>query len=238
VPAYPARGNNAQGSDRAGRRPRSGTVFRPSDAEIASPERPIAVIILPVSAPASVNDAGLRQVDVELQSRGFATFIAELLSPAAMQRGYHRLDIDLLAGRIADVTNSLRQNEPFERLPVGYFGTSTDAAAIAVAAAQSDCPASAIALWGARPELAWNALTLINAPTLFIVENDNFALNLSRNALARLRCEKELAVLRDTRKSRTSPEVALQAARLAADWFDAHLVSRDDGSRHRARVGS
>jgi hypothetical protein len=81
-----------------------------------------------------------------LQDRGFATFLAELLSPAEMEHGYHNFDFQMLAGRITEITESLCRKAPFDEMPVGYFGTGTDAAAMAIAAAQPDSPAGALVM--------------------------------------------------------------------------------------------
>ena len=122
-----------------------------------------------------------------------------------MEHGYHNFDFQMLAGRIAEITESLRRKAPFDDLPVGYFGTSTDAAAMAIAAAQPDSPAGALVMCDARPELASVELPRIHAPTLFIVEDDELALDLNRSALAKLGCRGDLAILRGMDKGLASP---------------------------------
>jgi hypothetical protein len=126
-------------------------------------------------------------------------------------------------------TERLRRTAPFEDLPIGYFGTSTDAAAMAIAAAQPGCPAGALVMCGARPELASGELPRVHAPTLFIVEDDQLALDLNRSALEKLRCSGDIAVLRGLGKGLASPEIASQAAGLAGDWFETHLRREQDG---------
>jgi hypothetical protein len=102
-----------------------------------------------------------------------------LLTPAEAEHGYHNFDFAMLADRIAEVTERLRRNAPAEDLPIGDFGTSTDAAA------RSDCPAGALAMCNARPELASAELPRARAPMLFIVEDDELACDLNRAALRR-----------------------------------------------------
>ncbi len=190
-------------------------------AEIVLPKRPLGAILLPVSVPGT--NSGLPLVAAGLRKRGFATLVAELLSAAEASHGYHHLDFDLLAERIADATKSLRRKAHFKDLPIGYFAVSTDAAAIATAAADPDCPAGALVMCDARPELASTELPLVRAPTLFIVEDDELALDLNRSALSRLCCPGDLVVLRGMGTSLASPDIASEAARLAADWFETHL---------------
>jgi putative phosphoribosyl transferase len=192
-------------------------------AESAAPEKSVGIIILPLTIPISPAGDGLRRVAGELQGRGFTTFLAELLTSAEREHGYHNFDLEMLADRIAEVTERLRRKAPVEDLPIGYFGTSTDAAAMAVAAARSDCPAGALVMCNARPELASAELPRVRAPTLFIVEDNEFACDLNRAALGKLRCRGDLAVLRGASSCLTSAEVASEAARLAGDWFETHL---------------
>jgi putative phosphoribosyl transferase len=209
--------------DRSKIRIRAHSTPEVGTAEIPAPETPAGLIILPVTVPLSASGDGLRAVAASLQDRGFATFLAELLSPAEVEHGYHNLDFEMLADRIAEVTERLRRKAPFEELPVGYFGTSTDAAAMAIAAAQPNSPAGALVMCDARPELASVELPRVHAPTLFVVEDDELALDLNRRALAKLGCRGDLTVLRGIGKSPGSPETASRAARLAGDWFERHL---------------
>jgi putative phosphoribosyl transferase len=197
-------------------------------AESAALERSVGLIVLPVTAALSGTRDGLRTVAAGLQDRGFATFLAELLSPPEAEHGYHNFDFAMLADRIAQVTERLRREEPFENLPIGYFGMGTDAAAIAVAAAQPGCPADALVMCHARPELASTELQRIHAPTLFIVKDDGLALDLSRSALAKLCCPGDLAVLRSTGEGLSSSEMASEAAQLAGDWFEKHLCGEQE----------
>jgi hypothetical protein len=116
------------------------------------------VIILPVTIPLRPSSKGLRRIASGLQDRGFATFVAELLSPEETEHGYHNFDFEMLADRISEVTRRLRRELPFADLPLGYFGTSTDAAALTIVAAQADCPAGALVMCDGSPELASAAL--------------------------------------------------------------------------------
>jgi putative phosphoribosyl transferase len=197
-------------------------------AEIKSPAQAIGVIILPVSVPGALSITGLRRIAAGLRKRGFATLLTELLMPSEAAHGYHSFDFQLLAGRIADVTESLRKEAPFQDLPIGYLGMSTDAAAIVTAAAAPACPARALVMCDARPDLAHSALLLVHAPTLFIVKDDELALDLNRSALAQLRCPADLAVLRGACRSLPSSDMAAQVVQLAGDWFTTHLRRRQD----------
>jgi putative phosphoribosyl transferase len=162
-----------------------------------------------------------------LQQRGFATLLTEVLLPAETEHGYHSFDFDLLARRITELTESSRKKAAFEDLPIGYFGVGTDASAIAAAAAKPDFPARALVFCDGRPDLVQSALPLLRAPTLLIVADHDLALDLNRNALARLRCPCDLAMLHKGGGSLASPGMAAQTTQLAGDWFEDHLRSRE-----------
>jgi pimeloyl-ACP methyl ester carboxylesterase len=82
------------------------------------------------------------------------------------------------------------------RLPIGYFGASTGAAAALVTAAELPNRVGAVVSRGGRPDLAKPALTRVCAPRLLIVGGNDFAVvELNRAALAQLRCKKRLMII-------------------------------------------
>ena len=69
-------------------------------------------------------------------------------------------------------------------------------------------------------EIAGDALPRVQSPTLLIVGGHNdVVIQLNREALAKLRCEKELKIV---------PRATEEVARLAADWFQRHLQFRPE----------
>ena len=115
---------------------------------------------------------------------------------------------------------------------LGLFGASTGAAAARVAAA-SDRAVGAIVSRGGRPDLAGDALEAVRAPTLLIVGGDDtVVLDLNEQALRRLTCVKELAVVRGATHLFEEPGALDDACDYAAAWFDRHCPH---GSR-RART--
>src|SRR5207249_2651169 len=103
--------------------------------------------------------------------------------------------------------------QPIAGLPLGYFGASTGSAAALVAAAsnfwsivaarrpeltktEAVTPVRAIVSRGGRPDLAAEALAEVRAPTLLIVGgNDPVVIDLNRQALNAMQCERELVVV-------------------------------------------
>jgi putative phosphoribosyl transferase len=110
---------------------------------------------------------------------------------------------------------------------MGYFGSSTGGAAALLAAAELGSVIDAVVSRGGRPDLAGDALTRVEAPTLLIVgERDDVVRQLNEEAGERLRCEKELAVVPRATHLFEEPGALEAVARLAAAWFRRHLKPR------------
>ncbi len=117
-------------------------------------------------------------------------------------------------------------NPSTRRLPLGYFGASTGAAAALVAAAGDPGTVAAVVSRGGRPDLAMLWLPQVKAPTLLIVgENDEPLLQWNRDALARLSIEKALVVVPGATHLFEEPGALEEAARHACRCFVRHLSS-------------
>jgi pimeloyl-ACP methyl ester carboxylesterase len=165
-----------------------------------------------------------RYVAGELNRAGIGTLLLDLLTEdeEALDRdtGMYRFDVALLARRLSRATAWLMKQPRFGRMPLGYFGASTGAAAALMAAAEHPQRVSAIVSRGGRPDLAWDALPFVTAPTLFIVGgNDVDVLRLNRQALEQLQAPKRLEIVPGASHLFEEPGALEYVARLAADWF-------------------
>src|SRR5438552_1770657 len=107
-----------------------------------------------------------------------------------------RFDIGLLAQRLVAATHWVKSQPETQHLGIGYFGSSTGGGAALVAAAQEGKSVGAVVSRGGRPDLAADALARVQSPTLLIVgEHDEVVIRLNEEALARLRCAKELKIV-------------------------------------------
>jgi pimeloyl-ACP methyl ester carboxylesterase len=113
-----------------------------------------------------------------------------------------RFDIGLLARRLAEVTRWLVERRAACDLGIGYFGSSTGAVAALVAAAERRRRGEfgqridAVVSRGGRPDLAGDTLPRVQSPTLLIVGGyDDVVIRLNKEALAELRCERELKIV-------------------------------------------
>jgi putative phosphoribosyl transferase len=135
-----------------------------------------------------------------------------------------RFDIGLLARRLAEVTSWLVEQPATRDLGIGYFGSSTGAGAALVAAAEVGQRIDAVVSRGGRPDLAGNALPRVQSPTLLIVGGyDDVVIRLNKEALAGLRCERELKIVPGATHLFEEPGALEVVARLAADWFRRHF---------------
>jgi putative phosphoribosyl transferase len=133
-------------------------------------------------------------------------------------------NIPFLAERLLQAMNLVRQREETASLPIGYFGASTGAAAALVAAAEAGREISAVVSRGGRPDLAAAVLSAVQSPTLLIVGGaDGVVLELNRQALAQLTCEKQLVVVPGAGHLFEEPGALEQVVAHALRWFVDHF---------------
>lgn len=169
-----------------------------------------------------------RYVAEVLNSVGLATLLMDLLTKEEeridIESGRLRFDIDLLSTRIMCATQWLMSNARTRNLAIGYFGSSTGAAAALIAAAKLPHNVSAVVSRGGRPDLAKEYLAMVKAPTLFIVGGDDEAvIEMNKEAIKYLDAEKRLEIVPGATHLFEEPGALEAVARLAADWFVCHL---------------
>ena len=142
-----------------------------------------------------------------------------------------RFDIGLLARRLAEVTRWLVERRSARDLGIGYFGSSTGAGAALVAAAEFGQRIDAVVSRGGRPDLAGDALARVQSPTLLIVGGyDDVVIRLNKEALAELRCERELKIVPGATHLFEEPGALEAVARLATDWFCRHFHTHSEAT--------
>jgi putative phosphoribosyl transferase len=173
-----------------------------------------------------------------LHVAGLGSLLFDLLTPDEEADRANVFDIGLLAGRLSAATSWLRGQPGLERVPVGYFGASTGAAAALRAAAESAVtnPAArpgparyhgeiaAVVSRGGRPDLAGASLGAVASPTLLLVGGlDDRVLELNEAARAQLRGQSRLVVIPGAGHLFAEPGTLEQVASLARDWFAYYL---------------
>src|SRR5579883_3199029 len=135
-----------------------------------------------------------------LNAASLGTLLLDLLTPAEEREDERtarlRFDIELLGQRMIGAVDWAASQQETARLAIGLFGASTGAAAALIAAAARPEQVRAVVARGGRPDLAAGALVRVQAPTLLIVgSQDTPVIELNQQALARLRCEKQLVLV-------------------------------------------
>jgi putative phosphoribosyl transferase len=159
----------------------------------------------------------------QLNQAGFGTLLFDLLTEAEAADRANVFNIELLSERLVAATAALSEDE-LASLPIGYFGASTGAAAALHAAATLRGRIAAVVSRGGRPDLAGEALSKVEAPTLLIVGGDDTAvLELNRAAQEELRCPSELVVIPGAGHLFEEPGALEAVSEHAIRWFDRHL---------------
>jgi putative phosphoribosyl transferase len=165
-----------------------------------------------------------RAVAQALQRGSLATLLFDLLSESEAASRENVFDIDMLAQRVVQAIDWLRSRADTAASRLGLFGASTGAAAALVAGSQRAGDVAAIVSRGGRPDLAGAALADVRAPTLLIVGGlDAEVLQLNRQALQRLKCEKRLELVPRATHLFAEAGALETVAALALDWFSARF---------------
>jgi dienelactone hydrolase len=168
-----------------------------------------------------------RFVAQQLNERGLATFLFDLLTAEEEQRdlftGELRFDIPFLSDRLASAARWIAENREVERLRRGFFGASTGAAAALRASTGTEV--AAVVSRGGRPDLAGDALMAVRAPTLLIVGgNDPLVLGMNQEAMEKMPGPKELRVVPGASHLFEEPGALEQVAEHAGTWFTRYLT--------------
>jgi dienelactone hydrolase len=194
------------------------------------PDGAIAVVLFAHGSGSSRQSPRNQFVARKLNDAGLATLLFDLLTPEEeaidMHTREHRFNIGLLAERLVYATRWAKQQKQTRDLRVGYFGSSTGGGAALVAAAEIP-QVGAVVSRGGRPDLAGDALPKVQAPTLFIVgENDDIVTELNEMARDQMRCEVKLEIVARATHLFEEPGALEKVAKLASDWFNVHLAAK------------
>ncbi|MHC4219238.1 MAG: dienelactone hydrolase family protein, partial [Planctomycetota bacterium] len=114
----------------------------------------------------------------------------------------------------------LRRRPEVADLPVGYFGSSTGAAAGLVAAADLGDAVAAVVSRGGRPDLAIPVIDRVTAPTLLLVGSlDIEVLAMNRSAQSHMSAECRLTVIDGAGHLFEEPGTLEAVAETAGAWF-------------------
>jgi putative phosphoribosyl transferase len=209
----------------------AGRAVLPGNLNI--PEDASALVLFAHGSGSSRHSPRNQFVARTLNEAGLATLLFDLLTPEEeaidMQTREHRFNIHLLAERLVHATKWAKQQPQTCDLRIGYFGSSTGGAAALMAAVDAPQNVDAVVSRGGRPDLAGEALPKVKAPTLLIVGgNDDIVIELNDQARDKMRCEVRLEIIPGATHLFEEPGALEKVAKLASDWFIAHLALNDE----------
>jgi alpha-beta hydrolase superfamily lysophospholipase len=204
--------------------------------DLRLPQDPRGLVIFVHGSGSSRMSPRNRHVAEELNQRGLATLLLDLLTQDEQRIDdrtmQYRFDISLLAGRSTLSAQWALAQPALGRLPLGLFGASTGAAAALITAAEMapNQRIAAVVSRGGRPDLAEDALPNVKVPTLLIVGGDDeTVLALNRKAMVEMSCLNHLHVVPGATHLFEEPGALEEVVRVAAEWFSQHFDK--EGSR-------
>jgi pimeloyl-ACP methyl ester carboxylesterase len=208
--------------------PAAGVII---DGDLRVPEGAAGIVLFAHGSGSSRFSRRNHQVAEFLEAGGFATLLLDLLTPDeetvdARTREF-RFDVERLGHRVVAAVDWVDTYRQTTGLPVCVFGASTGAAAALIAAAERPDRVHAVVSRGGRPDLAADALPLVQAPTLLIVGGaDVQVVALNRDAMRRMTAPTRLEIVPGATHLFEEPGALEQVCRLATDWCRRHLGAR------------
>ena len=198
------------------------------EGELKVPQRANGIVLFAHGSGSSRHSPRNQYVARTIREAGVGTLLFDLLTKEEEAIDSYtaelRFNIEFLARRLVDATNWITSQHATQHLRIGYFGSSTGAAAALIGAVELSNIVAAVVSRGGRPDLAGDALPKVKASTLLIVGgNDDVVISLNEEAYAQLTCEKELKIVPGATHLFEEPGTLEQVARLASEWFKKKL---------------
>jgi dienelactone hydrolase len=208
---------------------RAGTAI--IDGDLTVPDRATGLVVFAHGSGSSRFSRRNRAVAATLIDSGFATLLLDLLTRQEEaiddRTREYRFDIERLGLRVIAAIDWAAGEPCVSGSPIACFGASTGAAAALIAAAERPDEVGAVISRGGRPDLAGDALPLVQAPTLLIVGGaDQPVVELNRQAMRRMKAPVSLAIVPGATHLFEEPGTLEEVARLAAQWCRRHLTRR------------
>lgn len=198
-------------------------VTLPGDLTV--PADPIGLVVFAHGSGSSRKSPRNQFVAEQLVDQDLATLLFDLLTEAEDRDRENRFDVELLTDRLLAARGWVGDREEIGALPIGYFGSSTGAAAALRAAARQPEGIEAVVSRGGRVDLAETAFNAVRAPTRLIVGGaDTQVLELNRDAATRLACETDVTVVEGAGHLFEGDGELEAVADYAGEWFVEHLT--------------
>ncbi len=141
------------------------------DGRASIPGRCDAIILI-AGLGGTFHHERIRGIAARLNDGGFATLIADILTPDEQQfdarTGHFRVDLEFLAERIAGVIGWMKRDELTRNLPIAIFATADAAAASLLAAMKNQV--FSVALVNPRIDQVRARIGGLTVPTLILID--------------------------------------------------------------------
>lgn len=192
------------------------------------PENAGCVVIFAHGSGSSRHSVRNQFVSRFLNKNGLATLLFDLLTPDEAEDRSNVFDIEFLSSRLHQATVWISRRPEVSGLPLGYFGASTGAAAALRASMMNKVKVGAIVSRGGRPDLAWEILDRVEAPTLLIVGSSDYGVvELNESSYNKLKCRKRMELVPEATHLFEEPGTLEKVAELAKSWFLSNLVLKE-----------
>lgn len=188
------------------------------------PKEALGMVIFAHGSGSSRHSPRNQYVAKILQEVQIGTLLIDLLTQEEedldLKTREYRFNIPLLAKRLVLVTEWIQKQATLKGLPIGYFGSSTGAAAALIAASELEEKIAAVVSRGGRPDLAAQSLLKVVSPTLLIVGGEDYAvIDLNKGAYELLSCPKRMDVIPHATHLFEEHGALEEVAALAKFWF-------------------
>ena len=215
------------------------------EGNLVIPENPIGIVVFAHGSGSTKNSKRNRMVSEGLNKNSIATLLFDLLSDQEQNFDtqvekmsvkvpgiiLNKFNILLLTKRLSMVTEWVRNNPRTQKLLVGYFASSTGAAAALISACKYNIVS--IVIRSGRTDLVKNQfLDQIVSPCLFVVgSKEKSLIQISNETIRKMKNskEKKLCIIKGASHLFEEEGSILEAAGLTTDWltsnFNLHIKS-------------
>jgi putative phosphoribosyl transferase len=212
---------------------------------LSIPEEPLGLVIFAHGSGSSRFSPRNLYVARTLNEYRIGTLLIDLLTPeeeeADDRNAKFRFNIALMAHRLVLATRWVKRQPLCGNLKIGYFGSSTGAAAAIVAAVEMPESVHAVVSRGGRTDLAGlGPLHELRAPTLLIAGGeDHDIVRINRKSSREMRGPHQVHIVPGATHLFEEPNTLEEVANQAAEWFLTSLpMSRTGGFQHVAAAAA
>lgn len=209
------------------------------EGDLVIPNNPMGIIVFVHGSGSGKGSYRNQTVSKKLNENNIATLLFDLLAEEEQESDrqleniickipgaiLNKFNILLLRNRLSMVTDWIMNYESLSNLKIGYFASSTGAAAALIASAKK--PVKSITIRSGRTDLVDNNLLgQIISPCLFIVgSKEKSLLDISKQTMKKLRNaeEKELSIIQNASHLFEEEGSMKEVVEVATRWIKRHF---------------